>query len=134
MLDTSNPYALKKTVATDYDTTIQAIKAALAEQGFGILTEIDVAATLKKKLNVDTPRTIILGACNPKLAHRAMTAVPDVSVFLPCNVVVRENADGVVEIVAMNPETMGLMINHPELSQVAAEADQKIRTAMNAVN
>ncbi|MBF0192198.1 MAG: DUF302 domain-containing protein [Magnetococcales bacterium] len=134
MLDTSNPYALKKTVATDYDTTIQAIKAALAEQGFGILTEIDVAATLKKKLNVEGPRTIILGACNPGLAHRAMTAVPDVSVFLPCNVVVRENADGVVEIAAMNPEAMGQMIHHPELSQVAAEADQKIRTAMNAVN
>ncbi|MBF0125912.1 MAG: DUF302 domain-containing protein [Magnetococcales bacterium] len=134
MPDTTTPYALKKTVASDFDTTVQAIKAALAEQGFGILTEIDVATTLKKKLNVDTPKTLILGACNPHLAHRAMLAVPDVSVFLPCNVVVRENPQGEVEIAAMNPEAMGAMIRHPELSNVAAEADKRIRTAMNAVN
>ncbi|MBF0613714.1 MAG: DUF302 domain-containing protein [Magnetococcales bacterium] len=134
MIDTTTPYALKKTVSSDYDTTIQAIRDALAEQGFGILTEIDVQATLKKKLDVDSPRTIILGACNPKLAHRAMGAVPDVSVFLPCNVVVRERADGTIEIAAMNPMAMGTMINHPELLIVAAEADQKIRTALNAVN
>ncbi|MBF0213232.1 MAG: DUF302 domain-containing protein [Magnetococcales bacterium] len=134
MIDASTQYALKKTVSTNYENTIEAIKAALAEQGFGILTEIDVAATLKKKLNVEGPKTIILGACNPKLAHRAMTAVPDVSVFLPCNVVVRENGEGVVEIAAMNPEAMGMMIQHPELMQVAVEADQKIRAAMDAVN
>ncbi|MBF0340254.1 MAG: DUF302 domain-containing protein [Magnetococcales bacterium] len=134
MIDTNTPYALKKSVSTDYDATIQAIKAALAEQGFGILTEIDVAATLKKKLNVESPRTIILGACNPQLAHRAMIAVPDVSVFLPCNVVVRESPDGRVEIAAMNPEAMGMMINHPELMLVAAEADKRIRTALDGVN
>ncbi|MBF0628590.1 MAG: DUF302 domain-containing protein [Magnetococcales bacterium] len=134
MIDTTTPYALKKRVSTDYETTIQAIKAALAEQGFGIMTEIDVTATLKKKLDVDGPRTLILGACNPHLAHRALTAVPDVSVFLPCNVVVREHPAGGIEIAAMNPQAMGMMINHPELMIVAAEADQRIRTALNAVN
>ncbi|GAB0056394.1 hypothetical protein SIID45300_00700 [Candidatus Magnetaquicoccaceae bacterium FCR-1] len=134
MIDTSNPHALKKKVSTDYDTTIGAIKAALAEQGFGILTEIDVAATLKKKLDVDTPRAIILGACNPKLAHRAMSLVPDVSVFLPCNVVVRENNGGEVEIAALNPETMGQMIANPGLVEVADEANKRIRAAIDAVN
>ncbi|MEO5345039.1 MAG: DUF302 domain-containing protein [Magnetococcus sp. YQC-9] len=134
MIDTSNPYALKKKVSTDYDTTISLIKAALAEQGFGILTEIDVAATLKKKLNVDTTRTIILGACNPQLAHRAMGLVPDVSVFLPCNVVVRESDSGEVEIAALNPETMGQMIDHPGLVEVADEANKRIRTALGAVS
>ncbi len=127
-------YAIKKTVASDFDTTVTAIKAALAQQGFGIMTEIDVSTTLKKKLDVDTPKTLILGACNPHLAHRALQAVPDVSVFLPCNVVVRENANGQVEIVAMNPQAMGQMINHPELINVAIEADQRITTALNAVN
>ncbi|MEO5332640.1 MAG: DUF302 domain-containing protein [Magnetococcus sp. YQC-5] len=126
-------YALKKTVSSDFDTTVTAIKAALAEQGFGILTEIDVSATLKKKLDVETPRTLILGACNPHLAHRALQAVPDVSVFLPCNVVVRENQRNEVEIAAMNPQAMGAMINDPELIIIAAEADQRIHTALNAV-
>ncbi|MBF0427795.1 MAG: DUF302 domain-containing protein [Magnetococcales bacterium] len=134
MLDTTTSYALIKTVSTDFDTTITAIKAALAEQGFGILTEIDVSGTLKKKLNVETPKTLILGACNPHLAHRALQAVPNVSVFLPCNVVVRENHAGIVEIAAMNPEAMGEVINHPELSLVAKEADQRIRTALNAIH
>ncbi|MBF0293747.1 MAG: DUF302 domain-containing protein [Magnetococcales bacterium] len=134
MIDTSTPYALKKTVASDFATTEQAIRAALAEQGFGILTEIDVSATLKKKLDVDTPRTLILGACNPKLAHRALGAVPDVSVFMPCNVVLRENADGQVEIAALDPITMSEMIRHPELSAVATEARQRILTALNAVS
>lgn len=133
MSDNSS-YALKKSVSTDFDTTVAAIKAALAEQGFGILTEIDVSGTLKKKLDVLTPRTLILGACNPHLAHRALQAVPDVSVFLPCNVVVRENQAGQVEIVAMNPNAMGQMINHPELLVVAAEADKRISTALNAVS
>lgn len=134
MIDNSTPYALKKTVSSDYDQTILAIKAALTEQGFGILTEIDVKATLKKKLDVDVPKTIILGACNPHLANRALHAVPDISVLLPCNVVVRENQAGVVEIAVINPEAMGQMIQHPEITEVAAEADKRLRKALDALH
>ncbi|MBF0285787.1 MAG: DUF302 domain-containing protein [Magnetococcales bacterium] len=130
----SEGYAILKPVSLGYDEAVSAIRAALAEQGFGILSEIDVAATLKKKLGVDHPPTLILGACNPPLAHRAMSAAPDIAVLLPCNVVVRVNAAGGVEIAAVDPMVMARMIDHPEVGQVALEADKKIRAALAAVN
>ena len=126
-------YSLVQPVSCTYEEAIDRVTAALKEQGFGILTEIDVAATLKSRLGVDSPRTIILGACNPGLAHRAMTAAPDISVLLPCNVVVRENAAGQVEIATVNPAIMGQLIGNPQVQEVATEADRKIRAVLAAM-
>ena len=128
-------YALIKLVSSSYEETIAAIREALATQGFGILTEIDVSATLKKKLDADFPRTIILGACNPTLAHRALTAVPDISVLLPCNVVVRETDEGSVEVAALKPTLMqNIITDSAELESVAKEAEQRVLTAMDTLS
>lgn len=125
-------FAIVKAVQGSFDDTVAAITQALKEQGFGILTQIDVRETLKQKLGVDHPRTLILGACNPPLAHRAMSTVPDVATLLPCNVVVRESAGG-VEIAALNPLAMGRMVTDGSLDEIAAEADRRIRLALAAV-
>ncbi|MBF0310260.1 MAG: DUF302 domain-containing protein [Magnetococcales bacterium] len=109
------------------------MRKALAEQGFGIMAEIDVATTLKNKIGAEIPATVILGACNPPLAHRALTAVPDVSVLLPCNVVVREK-DGRIEVAAINPLVMvSVFRDNAELLAVAQEADSRIRKAMKTL-
>ncbi|MBF0447169.1 MAG: DUF302 domain-containing protein [Magnetococcales bacterium] len=127
-------YALVKQVTTPYAECVEAIKAALAQQGFGILTEIDVTATLKNKIDVDYPKTVILGACNPKLAHQALSAKPDVAVLLPCNMVVRENQQGQVEISALNPLFMGEIIDQSDVQAVVEQAYQKIKLAMDQVS
>lgn len=127
-------YAIIKGVTTNYNETIDIVKKALAEQGFGVLTEIDIAATLKKKINVDYPRTIILGACNPPLAHRGLTAAADIAVLLPCNVVVRENQQGSVEVAAMNPMIIQQHINNPEIGSVAQEVAKRLRSALDTLS
>ncbi|MEO5339764.1 MAG: DUF302 domain-containing protein [Magnetococcus sp. MYC-9] len=125
-------YAIITQAHTPFETTVEALREALAAQGFGILCEIDVSTTLKKKLDADYPRTVILGACNPPLALRALTAEPDIATLLPCNVVVRMKGDR-VEIAAINPLVMSMMIDHPEVTAVAQEADKRLRAAMDAV-
>jgi uncharacterized protein (DUF302 family) len=134
MSQQNSDYAIVKTVSSSYSETIEAITKTLVEQGFGILTNIDISATLKNKINVDYPRTIILGACNPPFAHRALSAVADVAVLLPCNVVVRENDQGQVEIAALNPRVIEQHVDNPEVRSVAKEIEQRIRTAMDGVN
>jgi uncharacterized protein (DUF302 family) len=126
-------YSITKKVSSNYSKTVELITKALAEQGFGVLTQIDIAATLKKKLNVDYPRTIILGACNPPIAHKALTAVPDIAVLLPCNVVVRENQQKEVEIVAMDPMILSHLMDNSEVNAIAADVDKRIRAAINSV-
>lgn len=126
-------YAIIKPVVGAYAETVAAVRQALADQGFGILTEIDVTATLKKKMGVDYPNMIILGACNPPLAHQALTAVPDISVFLPCNVVVREPTPGQVEVAMIDPEGMAQIINHPEVSAVAQEVGRRMQIVLDAL-
>ncbi len=123
-------YAIVKPVSSSYEETIDKVRAALKEEGFGILSEIDIAATLKAKLDVDTPRTLVLGACNPKLANRALSAEVNISTLLPCNVVVRENGKGQTEVAAVNPWIMGRIIGSDPIRAVADEADQKIRRAL----
>lgn len=127
-------YAITKPVAGTYQETVAKIRQALAEQGFGVLTEIDVTATLKKKIDVDYPNMIILGACNPPLAHRALTAVPAISVFLPCNVVVRETPLGHVEVAIINPLAMATIIAHPEVDRVAEEVSRRMEVVLQAVD
>jgi uncharacterized protein (DUF302 family) len=126
-------YALIKKVSTPYEKTIVLAKEALQGQGFGVLSEIDIAATLKKRLGIDTPRTLILGACNPNFANRALTQERNVSVFLPCNVVVRETPGGQVEVAAMNPEIMSSLMDNPAIAEVAKDVAQGIRAALEAL-
>lgn len=110
-------YAMKIKTSLKYEDAIKKATQLLKEEGFGILTEIDVAATLKEKIGVDFKRYVILGACNPKFAHKTISAEPLIGVFLPCNVIVYEEDEGSV-IAAMNPYMMAEVINNPEVNEV----------------
>ena len=115
-----------------FDQAVEKVTAALKNEGFGVLTEIDVKATLKKKLDVDFRRYVILGACNPNLAHRALTEEPHIGLLLPCNVVVQESPQGVVVSIA-DPRLMFTMVENPTLASVADEADQRLRRVIAAL-
>jgi len=110
-----------------------AARAALADQGFGVLTEIDVAATMKKKLDVRMPPYKILGACNPQFAHRAIGAEPQIGALLPCNVVVREDAEGKIRVEFMDPIAVMGLVGKPEVRPIAAEVRQRLERVMNAM-
>jgi uncharacterized protein (DUF302 family) len=115
-----------------YEEAIAATKAALQAQGFGALTEIDVRQTLKDKLNIDTPPQVIIGACNPHLAHRALQVDPRVGAVLPCNVVVRvEGAQTVVE--ALDPILMATISGASGLLEIAEDAARRIQAALDTV-
>jgi uncharacterized protein (DUF302 family) len=122
-------YALSTTVAAPYDETVESVRAALADQGFGVLTEIDIKATLKKKLDVDVPAQVILGACRPPLAHEALQAEPSIGLLLPCNVVVRETGEGTV-VEAVDPQTMVALTDNGALQPVADDATQRLEKAL----
>ncbi|GIW51766.1 MAG: hypothetical protein KatS3mg081_1121 [Gemmatimonadales bacterium] len=108
------------------------VSEALAKEGFGILTEIDVKATLKKKLDVEFRPYVILGACNPALAHRALGAEPQIGLLLPCNVVIQQEGDGVTVSIA-DPRAMFSLVRNPELEPVVQEADQRLRRVLEAL-
>ncbi len=116
-----------------YDQAVEQTVAALKEQGFGVLTEIDVQATLKKKLDIDFQRYIILGACNPPLAHKALSADLTVGLMLPCNVVVYENADGTSTVSALNPMAAIGVVGNPNLDETAAMATAKLTAVIAAL-
>lgn len=126
-------YAISTTVEKPYAETVDAVKAALGEQGFGVLTEIDMQATLKKKLDVDIAPQVILGACRPPLAYQALQAEPSIGLLLPCNVVVRE-ADGGTVVEAVDPQTMVQMTDNGELQSVADEAKQRLEKALASLS
>lgn len=117
----------------DFDEALERTVEALKAEGFGVLTEIDVKETLKKKLGVDFARYRILGACNPPLAHRALSAAPEIGLLLPCNVTVRETGEGRVEIALIDPLGMMSMVDRPELASVAAEAGVKLARVAEAL-
>ena len=123
-------YALSATVAQSFATTLEATRAALADQGFGVLTEIDLAATLKAKIDVDIAPQVILGACRPPLAHAAITAEPSIGLLLPCNVVVRAVDDTTTLVEAMDPEIMVGLTHNAELAGVADDARQRLTAAL----
>lgn len=114
---------------------VDRVRAALKEQGFGVLTEIDMQATLKAKLGEDMERYLILGACNPPLAHRAVTAEKRIGVLLPCNVVVREDPQQpeTVHVEAMNPQLMAQVVDNPALAPIADEVTEKIRAVIDTL-
>ena len=109
---------------------VDRVKAALKEQGFGVLTEIDGKATLRDKLGVEMEDYLILGACNPPLAHQALGIDPQIGLLLPCNVVVRADGEGTL-VQALDPQTMVTITGRPELKDVADEATARLRAALD---
>ncbi|MES0490676.1 MAG: DUF302 domain-containing protein [Leptospirales bacterium] len=127
-------YALIAKPKGTFSEVVEKATTALANEGFGILTQIDVKQTMKKKLDLDKNPYLILGACNPELANRAMDAEPDIGVLLPCNVVVREEDSGEVVVSIMNPKAAMQMTDNEEVSKVANEAWVKLERIQKALN
>ena len=125
-------YGIEKMTTAPYEETVARVKDALKAQGFGVLTEIDVKRTLKEKLDRDVRPYVILGACNPPLAARALDAEPSVGLLLPCNVIVAER-DGYTLVGAVNPQSLVELSGNPELVDVAHEVDRRLRQALDAV-
>jgi uncharacterized protein (DUF302 family) len=128
-----NQYGFGKRVDLGFDEAVAKVTAELAKEGFGILTEIDVAATLKKKLNHDMPPYRILGACNPPLALRAISAEPTIGLLLPCNVVVRQDGAGAIQVEFMDPGMMSEMTENPQVEGLAKEVRAKLQRVMQAL-
>ena len=126
-------FGFGKAVDLGFEEAIETVTEELGKEGFGVLTEIDVQATLKKKLGEDMRPFRILGACNPLLAHRAISAEPQIGTLLPCNVVVREDAAGKVQVEFMDPNAVLQLVNRPEVTAVAGEVRQKLQRVCDAV-
>ena len=126
-------YAFGKAVSLSHSEAIEQVTQALAKEGFGVLTEIDVAATLKKKLNLDRPPYRILGACNPQLAARALDAEPQIGALLPCNVVVRQDAAGKTVVEFMDPNAVLQLVGRPELATIAADVRGRLERVLAAL-
>ena len=126
-------YYFSKTLSTGFDDAVRRVTEALKQEGFGILTEINVTATLKQKLGVDFRPYRILGACNPKLAHEALTLEDKIGTMLPCNVVVQETADRQVEVVAVDPVASMMAIDNAALHHTAEAVRDRLRRVIAAV-
>ncbi len=127
-------YGLRTTLAMPFDGALARVTEALVAEGFGVLTEIDVKATLKKKIDVDFRRYTILGACAPDLAHRALCAEPHIGLMMPCNVVVQQSDDGApVEVSIIDPAMMFGVVENDELKPVMADADERLRRVLAAL-
>ena len=126
-------YYFSTVTSLDYDDAIAKTTEELKKEGFGVLTQIDVKSTLKQKIDVDFPRYIILGACNPQFAHKALEAEAHIGSMLPCNVVVRENKDGQTEVFAVDPIASMSAIENPDLGAIAREVQQKLKKVIDNV-
>lgn len=127
-------YALTATRPRPFDETLAATREALAAQGFGVLTEIDIQATMKAKLDADVDPQVILGACRPPLAHAALQAEPSVGLLLPCNVVVRYLDESTTVVEALDPKTMVTLTENDALTMVADEAASRLSAALTELS
>ncbi len=128
------PYSFGKTVPFEFTAAVEKVRRALAEQGFGILTEIDVAAKFQEKLGVDYSPYLILGACNPKMAHRALGIEADLGVMLPCNVIVFVDGQGDTNVMAMDPVRTMKMVGNPAIEEVAQEVNTLLAAALDKLS
>ena len=126
-------FGFGKQLDTDFDSAIEDVTAALQTEGFGVLSDIDVAAKMKEKLDRDMPRYRILGACNPPLAWDAIQAVEDIGLLLPCNVLVRENADGDVFVDFMDPKSVLSLVDHPGIGPMAEDVRSRLEKVLAAL-
>ena len=126
-------FGFGKTVKLAFDAAIAKVTKELATEGFGVLSDIDVAATMKKKLGEEMPPYRILGACNPVLAHQAITAIPDIGLLLPCNVLVREDASGEVHISFMDPAAVLGLVDDPAVIPLATEVKKKLERVLDVL-
>ena len=129
----NNNYGFGKAVDLNFDEAIDKVTAVLATEGFGVLSDIDVAAKMKEKLNKDMPRYRILGACNPPLAYQAVSAEKEIGLLLPCNVVVREDDDGDVHISFMDPEAVMGLVGNPGVEPLASDVKQRLERVLAAL-
>lgn len=125
-------YVFGKKLPLDFESAVEAATRALATEGFGVLTEIDVAATLKKKLQLDIPPYKILGACNPEFASQALALEPQIGALLPCNVVVRQDRDGTI-VEFMDPDAVLGLVQEPKIGEIAAEVRARLVRVMGAL-
>ena len=126
-------YYFSKTLNLSFDKAIVGVTEELKKEGFGILTDIDVKATLKKKLDVEFRKYRILGACNPPFAYKALQAEDKIGTMLPCNVIVQERSNGQVEVTAIDPLTSMQAVANPALKEIAAEISNKLKTVIDRV-
>ena len=126
-------YGFNISLRGDLPSIREQVTAALQQEGFGVLTEIDVAATLKKKLDVERRPYVILGACNPQLANQAINADPDIGLLLPCNVVLREEEDGSITVGFMDPAAVLSLVNRPDIGELAGEVRARLERVRDAV-
>ena len=120
-------YYFDTKIVGDFNNIVDRVTEELKQEGFGVLTEIDIAETMKKKLDVDLPKYKILGACNPQYAYRALQAENKIGTMLPCNVIVQETEDGKVEVSAVNPMASMQAVENPELGTLASEVTEKLK-------
>lgn len=127
------PFGFGKPVELDFDAAIEHVTDVLQTEGFGVLSDIDVTAKMKEKLGKDMPRYRILGACNPELAFRAINAVPDIGLLLPCNVLVREDEDGRVHVGFMDPEAVMGLVDHEQVKPLARDVNARLHRVLDAL-
>ena len=125
-------YGMSRTIDRPFDEVDQEVRAALADQGFGVVTEVDMQATLLNKIGVEIDPQIILGVCNPKYAHRSLQIEPSIGLLLPCNVVIRKIDTGTV-VEMINPEMMVQITDNPEMKQIANEVSERLSAALASI-
>ncbi len=129
----NSPFGFGKQVELSFDDAIEKVTSELQKEGFGVLSDIDVSAKMKEKLDKDMPRYRILGACNPGLAFQAISAVEDIGLLLPCNVLVREDGQGKVNVEFMDPQSVMSLVDNPGVTPIATEVKGKLQQVMAAL-